>query len=118
MFGKLNFPIFGVIENMSHFVCPECGEQHNIFGQYLDHDQAKATERTLGLDILGTIPLDPSVAESANTGVPIVEGEPDSPVTATMMAVAQQIVARTGELEDFSKPPTGDEPCTNIGEPL
>ena len=110
MFEKLNVPVFGVIENMSHFVCPECGEQHNIFGAYLDHDEAKATERTLGSDILGSIPLDPSVAEGAVTGVPVVEGEPDSPVTATMIAVAQQIMARISELEDFSKPPAGDEP--------
>ena len=57
MFEKLNVPVFGLIENMSYFVCPHCGDRTEIFG----HGGARQTADELGIDFLGEIPLDPNM---------------------------------------------------------
>ena len=90
MFEKLNVPVFGVIENMSYFLCPHCGERTDIFG----HGGARAAAEELGLDFLGEIPLDATVRESGDEGVPIVERDPESPVAKEFMAISERIAAR------------------------
>ena len=76
MFEKLNVPVFGLIENMSYFICPHCGDRTDIFG----HGGAQAMADELGIDFLGEIPLHPDVRAASDVGVPIVESEPESPV--------------------------------------
>jgi ATP-binding protein involved in chromosome partitioning len=90
MFEKLQVPVFGVIENMSYFVCPHCGERTDVFG----HGGAKAAAEELGLEFLGEIPLDVRVRESGDGGVPIIEAEPDSPVAQAFMEIARRVAAR------------------------
>ncbi len=75
MFEKLQVPVFGVIENMSYFACPHCGERTEIFG----HGGAQTAAEELGLDFLGEIPLDVRVRESADEGVPVMESDPEGP---------------------------------------
>jgi len=95
MFDKLNVPVFGVVENMSYFVCPHCGERTEIFG----HGGGRRAADELGLEFLGEIPLDQKTREGADRGVPIVEGEPDSPQAEAFMRVAEQVAARCSTLQ-------------------
>ncbi|TAK63635.1 MAG: iron-sulfur cluster carrier protein ApbC [Dehalococcoidia bacterium] len=95
MFDKLNVPIFGIIENMSYFVCPHCGERTEIFG----HGGARDAAEGLGLEFLGELPLDPATRKAADAGEPIVASAPDSPQTAAFLEVAKQVAARCSVLE-------------------
>jgi ATP-binding protein involved in chromosome partitioning len=95
MFDKLNVPVFGVIENMSYFVCPHCGERTEIFG----HGGGRRAADELGLEFLGEIPLDPKTRAGGDEGVPIVEAEPDSPQAQAFARVAEQVAARCSTLQ-------------------
>jgi ATP-binding protein involved in chromosome partitioning len=68
MFGRHDTTVLGVIENMSTFVCPDCGGTHDIFGAGGGEDFADAND----LPFLGSIPLDPSVRAGGDTGQPVV----------------------------------------------
>ncbi len=74
MFKKLNVPILGVVENMSYFVCPHCGEKTAIFSS--GGGRKIAQER--GVDFLGEIPLGVAIREKSDAGTPIVAALPDS----------------------------------------
>jgi len=74
MFRKVNVPVLGIIENMSYFICPSCGENSHIFG----HGGAEAEARKLGLPFLGKIPLEMEIRATADAGTPIVASQPDS----------------------------------------
>lgn len=89
-FEKLHVPILGAIENMSYFICPHCGGRVDIFG----HGLVEKVCQEVGIDYLGAIPLDPKVREGADRGVPILEAEPDSPVSQVIMAIAQKVAAK------------------------
>jgi ATP-binding protein involved in chromosome partitioning len=95
MFDKLNVPIFGIIENMSYFVCPHCGERTDIFG----HGGAKSAAEDLGLEFLGEIPLDPSTRQAGDEGRPIVAAMPESAQSRAFVDVARQVAARCSVLE-------------------
>jgi len=95
MFDKLNVPIFGVIENMSYFVCPHCQERTEIFG----HGGGRKAAEELGLEFLGEIPLDGKTREAGDTGVPIVESDPDSPQGQAFLRLAEQVAARCSTLQ-------------------
>ena len=73
MFRKVNVPVFGIIENMSYFACPKCGERTEIFG----HGGARKTAETMGTDFLGEIPLHIDIRTNADAGTPIVIAKPD-----------------------------------------
>ncbi len=75
MFQKMNTKIFGMIENMSMYICPNCGHEAHIFG----HGGAKADAERLGLPFLGEIPLDLEIRTAADGGAPIVAAKPQSP---------------------------------------
>ena len=76
MFRRVNVPVLGIIENMSYFVCPACGETSDIFGT----GGAKAEAERLGLPFLGGIPLDMEIRATSDAGTPIVSSQPDSPL--------------------------------------
>src|SRR3990172_7045613 len=99
MFEKLNVPVFGVIENMSYFACPHCGERTDIFG----HGGGEAAADELGLDFLGEVPLDTKVRESGDAGVPVMVSDPESPVAAAMAAIAQKVAAKTSVQHFFAQ---------------
>ena len=102
MFEKLQVPVYGVIENMSYFACPHCGERTDIFG----HGGARSAADELGLDFLGEIPLDVRVREGADAGIPIVEGDPESPVAQAIMEIARKVAAKTSVQQFFTEAPT------------
>lgn len=80
---QVNLPILGVVENMSGFVCPQCGTHYPIFGagggQSMAHD--------LDIPFLGAIPIDPQVVVSGDTGQPILQSHPRSPTAQAMQRV-------------------------------
>jgi len=74
MFRKLNVPILGIVENMSYFVCPHCGEKTYVFST----GGGRRIAAQLGVDFLGEIPLDVLVREQSDLGSPVVAANPDS----------------------------------------
>lgn len=87
MFERVGVPVIGVVENMSYFVCPHCGERTGIF--LAGGGQRLADE--LGVPLLGQVPLQAHMADLADSGRPIVAAEPASPAATALAAVAQRV---------------------------
>jgi ATP-binding protein involved in chromosome partitioning len=90
MFDKVGIPIFGLIENMSVFCCPNCGHLSEIFG----HGGAKDEATRLGQEFLGEIPLLLDVRQMSDAGTPIVAAAPDSEGARAFAAIAHSLAAR------------------------
>jgi ATP-binding protein involved in chromosome partitioning len=88
MFKQVNAPLLGVVENMSYFVCPDCGKHTNIFRQ---GGGQKESER-LGIPLLGRIPLEPAVCDAGDTGVPVVIGQPDTAAAEAFQQIAAAVI--------------------------
>ncbi len=87
MFKRVNVPVLGVIENMSYFVCPKCGERHDIFG----HGGAHAEADKLGVPFLGEVPLHMAIRETSDSGRPVVATDPDGPHAKVYREIAQRV---------------------------
>jgi ATP-binding protein involved in chromosome partitioning len=87
MYRKLNIPPLGVIENMSHFVCPDCGHESDIFGKGGGEQLAS----DMRLAFLGRIPLHPPVRTGGDRGEPIVVSEPGSAPAQALSEIAARI---------------------------
>ncbi|HJO72939.1 MAG: Mrp/NBP35 family ATP-binding protein [Rhodospirillales bacterium] len=87
MFRKVDVPVFGIIENMSYFECPKCGERSEIFS----HGGARLDAERLGMDFLGEIPLDIAIRETSDSGHPIVISQPDSTQAKAYRAIAESV---------------------------
>lgn len=90
MFEKLNVPILGVVENMSHFVCPNCSEEHRIFGD----GGAKKISEKFDIPFLGEIPLNSGIMSGSDLGRPIMITDPDSPGGSAFRSAARNIAAQ------------------------
>ncbi len=84
MFKKVNVPVLGIVENMSTFICPHCGERSDIFG----HGGAKQEAKKIGVPFLGEVPLTMAVRETSDAGEPIVASDPDSAVATAYRDIA------------------------------
>ena len=84
MFNTVKVPILGIIENMTSFICPKCGEETQIFG----HGGVKAAAKRMNLPFLGEVPIDLAIREGGDNGQPVVEAYPDSPQTKVFMDMA------------------------------
>jgi ATP-binding protein involved in chromosome partitioning len=73
MFKKVEIPLLGIVENMSHFVCPVCGTSHDIFG----HGGARHEAESIGVPFLGEVPLAMTIRETSDAGTPVVVSAPD-----------------------------------------
>ena len=89
MFRRVDVPVLGIIENMSYFICPKCGERHEIFG----HGGARMEADRLGVQFLGEIPLDPEMRLRSDSGQPIVVSRPDSLQAAIFRDIAAKVWA-------------------------
>lgn len=92
MFGTVKVPILGVIENMSSFVCPGCGQETQIFG----HGGVKAAAERMGLPFLGEVPIDLAIREGGDSGSPLVASHPDSPQSRAFLGMAEALKGRLG----------------------
>jgi ATP-binding protein involved in chromosome partitioning len=102
---QMGIPVIGVIENMSGFTCPNCGVTTDILGagggERLAHD--------LTVPFLGRIPIDPSICEDADKGVPFVVGHTDSPTAKAFAEIVQNVEAF------LKREPGGTPPSPGIG---
>ncbi len=105
MFAKVNVPIFGIVENMSEFVCPSCGHVESIFGRGGAEREAAA----LAVPFLGSVPLEPGVRAAGDDGTPIVISAPHSRSALAFRAVAEKVAQRASiaALEPAKTQPLG-----------
>ena len=87
MFRKVDVPVLGIIENMSYYICPECGHRAEIFS----HGGARREAEKMGSEFLGEIPLDIEIRETSDSGQPIVVSKPDSPQAKVYRTIARRI---------------------------
>ena len=90
MFNRMSVPVIGLVENMTAFACPHCGELTEIFGR--GGGERFAAEH--GLEYLGGIPLDITVRQGGDVGVPAVAQREPGPAGAALTAIAQTVAAR------------------------
>ena len=91
MAAQVRQRVVGVIENMSAYVCPHCGERTAIFGEGGGREAAE----TLGVEVMGQIPLYPSVREGGDSGTPLVLSDPDSPAGEALIGAARKLARAT-----------------------
>lgn len=84
---KMNVPILGIVENMSGMVCPHCGELVEVFSK---GGGARVSDE-MGVELLGSIPLDPQVAADSDKGVSFIVEHPDSPASEEFMKIIRKI---------------------------
>jgi ATP-binding protein involved in chromosome partitioning len=92
MFKRVNVPVIGIVENMSTFICPKCGTRSDIFG----HGGARHEAQRLGVPFLGEVPLEMSIRETSDAGLPIVATQPDSPQAAAYRVIAANVRDQLG----------------------
>jgi len=92
MFRKVDVPVLGIIENMSFFLCPHCGERSDIFA----HGGARKEAGRLGAEFLGEVPLDIVIRETSDEGRPVVVSKPESPHSEVYRQIAARIWAKIG----------------------
>lgn len=84
MFQKMDVPVLGIVENMSGFICPHCGEKSDIYPT----GKLTAEMKKLGAPRVARIPIDPAIATGSDTGIPIIISATESPVTKAFMDLA------------------------------
>ena len=100
MFRKVNVPLLGIIENMSHFLCTDCGARHDIFG----HGGAAAEAEKLGVPFLGEVPLEMAIRTTSDDGNPIVASQPDSQHAAHYLKIASALLAQLDNAQPKAAP--------------
>ncbi len=93
MFERVNTDILGLVENMSGFICPGCGERHDIFGT----GGGRALAEEMGIPFLGDVPLDIAVRAAGDTGQPTALSAPDSPAGTAFTAIANRVLSMVEE---------------------
>jgi ATP-binding protein involved in chromosome partitioning len=87
MFRRVNVPVLGIVENMSYFMCPECGSRADIFG----HGGARHEAERQGVPFLGEVPLHIQIREKSDAGLPVVATEPDGPHAMIYRTIAARV---------------------------
>ena len=100
MFTKVNVPVFGIVENMSFYVCSHCGHRDEIF----DAGGGKKTADQLGVPFLGEIPISTGIRIGGDKGVPIVAGEPESEYSKIIRLIARNLAAQVS-IQHLTSPP-------------
>ena len=119
MFKKLHIPVAGIVENMSGFICPKCGEESDIFGTGTCEDLAKEYET----QVLANIPIEPSIRVGGDEGKPIVYFYPDSASGKRYLEAAQKLwdnIEKYNEdgiiSNEAIQPTTGVSACSTQGQ--
>ena len=84
---QLKAPVVGVIENMSYLICPHCGDRIALFGDGV----AERVASDMGVPFLGSIPLEPKIAQNSDSGTPFVSENPDSPAAKAFIGIVTKI---------------------------
>ena len=88
MFRRVEVPVLGIIENMSHFSCPNCGHVSEIFS----HGGARKEAEKLGVPFLGELPLDLSIRQHSDQGIPVTAAESASAISGIYRDIGQKIM--------------------------
>ncbi|HEU5040409.1 MAG TPA: Mrp/NBP35 family ATP-binding protein [Gemmatimonadales bacterium] len=91
MFERVGVPVLGIVENMSAFVDPDTGRRFELFSS----GGGRRLAEELGVPLLGSVPLQPQLAELADSGQPIVVAQPASPAAAALRAIAEELLQKT-----------------------
>lgn len=100
MFRKVDIPVLGIVENMSLYVCPKCGELSHLFGA----GGGERVAKEFGVPLLGELPLDAQIRVDADGGHPTVAVEPDGALAARYRHAARHLAARLWELDIDAAP--------------
>jgi ATP-binding protein involved in chromosome partitioning len=100
MFRRMSVPVIGVVENMSTFACPHCGEETEIFGR----GGGERFAETWDLEFLGGIPLDVTVRQGADVGVPAVAQAEQGAAATALARLAHTVAARMSVRAARSQP--------------
>ena len=87
MFNKVSVPVFGVVENMALFKCPDCGASHRVFGE----GGGKKLRDKYNTELLGELPLDPGIGEAVDAGRPTVVSDPDGDAAKVYKNIAVRV---------------------------
>ena len=99
MFEKVGVPILGIVENMAVYCCPNCGHTEHIFGA----DGGKRMAEQFKVDHLGSLPLNLSIREQSDRGLPTVVADPDGEIAALYKTVARTVAVKIAQkAKDFS----------------
>jgi ATP-binding protein involved in chromosome partitioning len=101
MFRKVDVPVLGIVENMSYFLCPHCGQRSDIFS----HGGARREAERLGTEFLGEVPLDIAIRETSDGGRPIVVSAPDSPHAEVFRHMAARVWEKVSGTDAERRPP-------------
>jgi len=101
MFDKVHIPVLGLVENMSSFTCPHCGQETAIF----DRGGGEKAAAQMRIPFLGRVPIDLAIREGGDQGVPIVAGHPDSPQSAALVQVAKRVAGEISARSEGLKLP-------------
>lgn len=96
MFKQVSVPILGIVENMSYFLCPSCGEKSEIFGSGGARNEAEK----LGVPFLGAVPLHMDIRKTSDEGRPLMASEPDGPHAAIYREIAEKTWAEISALNE------------------
>jgi ATP-binding protein involved in chromosome partitioning len=88
MFRRVNVPVLGIVENMSYFLCPSCGERSDIFG----YGGARKEAERQGVPFLGEVPLHMTIREKSDSGMPVVATEPDGEHAKIYREIAARVL--------------------------
>jgi ATP-binding protein involved in chromosome partitioning len=87
MFQRVNVPVLGIVENMSYFLCPQCGTRSDIFS----HGGARHEAQRLDVPFLGEVPLHMDIREKSDAGLPVVATAPDGPLATIYRDIAAKV---------------------------
>jgi ATP-binding protein involved in chromosome partitioning len=101
MFRRVDVPVLGIVENMSYFLCPQCGGRSDIFG----HGGARREAERLGVPFLGEVALDMAIRETSDSGRPVVATDPDGAHAASYRAIATKVRDQLRDGAGPARPP-------------
>ncbi len=94
MFREMHVPIIGVIENMSYYICPDCGHRRDIFA----HGGGRRLSEQMGIPFIGEVPIDEDTREGGDLGKPVVLAKPRSHAAQAFREMAQVVKQRAEEI--------------------
>ncbi len=107
----LGAKVLGLIENMSMYVCRDCGDTVYLFGK----DKGKQLARMMDIPFLGSIPIDPLFSEAADSGIPVVKLYPKSVTAKAFTEIAETLKEQLPPKEVAEAPPEESKPCPGAG---
>ena len=95
MFGKVDIPVLGIVENMAVHICTNCGHTDHLFGEGGGEKMAQE----YGVQLLGSLPLARSIREQVDNGNPTVAAEPDGAIAKIYRDIARRVIAKIAQLK-------------------